>query len=108
MTATDLMKAVVPNEKQLPEGFESFLLNLVEILLNKEEREVLTRHYGLYGRQRITLEEIGRIAEIFPRRKAVSRARVHQIKDRAIRRLRYNKFVRERFPMLSIYRVHKI
>lgn len=49
--------------------------------LSPREREVLSAYYGLNGRQPLNLEEIG---EMF----GLTRERVRQIKERAIRRLR--------------------
>jgi len=55
-------------------------------ILTTRENEVLSSYYGLNGKQSMTLEEIG---ELY----GLTRERVRQIKERAIRRLRksYNK-----------------
>ncbi len=55
-------------------------------MLTTRENEVLSAYYGLNGRQSMTLEEIG---EMY----GLTRERVRQIKERAIRRLRksYNR-----------------
>lgn len=55
-------------------------------VLSPREIEVLNAYYGLNGREVLTLEEIGQ-------RYDITRERVRQIKERAIRRLRksYNK-----------------
>ena len=55
-------------------------------ILSPREVEVLSAYYGLNGRKSLTLEEIG---EMY----ALTRERVRQIKERAIRRLRkaYNR-----------------
>ncbi len=50
-------------------------------MLSPREVEVLTAYYGLKGRKSMTLEEIG---ELY----GLTRERVRQIKERAIRRLR--------------------
>ena len=50
-------------------------------MLSPREVEVLTAYYGLKGRKAMTLEEIG---ELY----GLTRERVRQIKERAIRRLR--------------------
>ncbi|MEL6389163.1 MAG: RNA polymerase sigma factor RpoD/SigA [Bacteroidota bacterium] len=50
-------------------------------LLSSREVDVLTAYYGLNGRKSMTLEEIG---ELY----GLTRERVRQIKERAIRRLR--------------------
>lgn len=50
-------------------------------MLNEREREVLSAYYGLDGKPAMTLEEIGYMCEL-------TRERVRQIKERAIRRLR--------------------
>lgn len=49
--------------------------------LNPREVEVVSAYYGLDGRQPMTLEEIGNMCNL-------TRERVRQIKERAIRRLR--------------------
>ena len=49
--------------------------------LTEKEIQVLTAYYGLDGNQPMTLEEIGHICSL-------TRERVRQIKERAIRRLR--------------------
>jgi RNA polymerase primary sigma factor len=55
-------------------------------ILNIREVEVLSAYYGLEGQKPLTLEEIG---EMY----GLTRERVRQIKERAIRRLRksYNR-----------------
>ncbi len=55
-------------------------------ILTPRENEVLSAYYGLNGKQSMTLEEIGEMYEL-------TRERVRQIKERAIRRLRksYNR-----------------
>lgn len=50
-------------------------------MLNEREREVLSAYYGLDGKPAMTLEEIGFMCDL-------TRERVRQIKERAIRRLR--------------------
>jgi len=55
-------------------------------MLTPRERDVIAAYFGLYGKQALTLEEIG---DLF----GLTRERVRQIKERAIRRLRksYNR-----------------
>jgi len=55
-------------------------------ILSPREVEVLSSYYGLNGHQALTLEEIGDLYDL-------TRERVRQIKERAIRRLRksYNR-----------------
>ena len=50
-------------------------------LLSHREIEVLSSYYGLNGHKSLTLEEIG---ELY----GLTRERVRQIKERALRRLR--------------------
>jgi RNA polymerase sigma factor (sigma-70 family) len=53
--------------------------------VTEREREILERHYGLNGRDAETLEEIGRS---WNDTNSVSKQRIRQIKDKAIKRLR--------------------
>jgi RNA polymerase primary sigma factor len=55
-------------------------------ILSEKEVEVLSSYYGLDGQKPLTLEEIGEFLQL-------TRERVRQIKERAIRRLRksYNR-----------------
>jgi len=50
-------------------------------ILSSREVEVLTAYFGLDGQKPLTLEEIGELYDL-------TRERVRQIKERAIRRLR--------------------
>jgi RNA polymerase primary sigma factor len=55
-------------------------------ILSEKEVEVISSYYGLDGQKPLTLEEIGEFLQL-------TRERVRQIKERAIRRLRksYNR-----------------
>jgi len=86
-TMLDLM----PDKGGTPDGVllkQSLKVEVDEGLrmLTTRENEVLSAYYGLNGRQSMTLEEIG---EMY----GLTRERVRQIKERAIRRLRksYNR-----------------
>ncbi len=81
-----LLDLIASDESALPdEGLmaESLKKELQENLsmLTPREREVLSAYYGLNGQKPLTLEEIG---ELF----GLTRERVRQVKERAIRRLR--------------------
>jgi len=62
-------------------------LDVIEIInnlfseLNERERDVLTRRFGLHGKDRETLEEIGKIHSL-------TRERIRQIETTSIKRLR--------------------
>ncbi len=49
--------------------------------LPEREAEILTMHYGLDGNEPMTLEEIGK-------KYGVTRERIRQVKEKAIRRLK--------------------
>ncbi|MEM9992063.1 MAG: sigma-70 family RNA polymerase sigma factor, partial [Bacteroidota bacterium] len=88
MTMLDLISA---DETMDPDGdlMEQSLKDEVQqglSILTPREVEVLSSYYGLNGKKSLTLEEIGDMY-------GLTRERVRQIKERAIRRLRksYNK-----------------
>ncbi len=81
-----LLDLIASDESSLPDEHlmeESLKKELQENLsmLTPREREVLSAYYGLNGQKPLTLEEIG---ELF----GLTRERVRQVKERAIRRLR--------------------
>ena len=55
--------------------------DILSIIEQEREREIITRRFGLYDR-RETLEQIGELL-------GITRERVRQIKEKAIRRLRH-------------------
>jgi RNA polymerase primary sigma factor len=74
-----------PDEKMMSESLVEEVQEGLQIL-SPREVEVLSAYYGLEGRKSLTLEEIGELYNL-------TRERVRQIKERAIRRLRksYNR-----------------
>ena len=87
-TMLDLMindDQVRPDSKLLMESLKEEVKEGLQIL-SPREVEVLSSYYGLEGKKPLTLEEIGELYNL-------TRERVRQIKERAIRRLRksYNK-----------------
>ena len=56
-------------------------INKVLAILPKRDAEIICYYYGLKGEGYMTLEEIGKIFDL-------TRERVRQIKERALRRLR--------------------
>ncbi len=87
-TMLDLMSidsGMNPDEKMMNESLIEEVHEGLQ-MLSPREVEVLTAYYGLEGRKPLTLEEIGELYNL-------TRERVRQIKERAIRRLRksYNK-----------------
>lgn len=74
-----------PDEELMEESLRGEVQQSLSIL-SPREMEVLSSYYGLNGHQALTLEEIGDLYDL-------TRERVRQIKERAIRRLRksYNR-----------------
>lgn len=82
-TMLDLMPTadeMQPDLKLMEESLKAEVRHGLSIL-SPREIEVLTCYYGLSGKQPLTLEEIGELYDL-------TRERVRQIKERAIRRLR--------------------
>ena len=77
MPAPPLFAVFALNKHLVNEGLQ---------ILSPREIEVISSYYGLDGKKSLTLEEIGE-------RYTLTRERVRQIKERAIRRLRksYNR-----------------
>lgn len=71
---------VTPDHLLLQESLRKEVARAIETLTEREA-EVLTLYYGLDGKHPLTLEEIGERFEL-------TRERVRQIKEKAIRRLR--------------------
>jgi RNA polymerase primary sigma factor len=87
-TMLDLMNidsGMNPDEKMMNESLIEEVKEGLQVL-SPREVEVLSAYYGLEGRKPMTLEEIGELYNL-------TRERVRQIKERAIRRLRksYNR-----------------
>jgi RNA polymerase primary sigma factor len=87
-TMLDLMNidsGMNPDKKMMTESLVEEVQEGLQIL-SPREVEVLSAYYGLEGRKPMTLEEIGELYNL-------TRERVRQIKERAIRRLRksYNR-----------------
>ncbi len=86
------MLDVISSEEDMPPDGRLMEQSLVEevaqglSILSAREVEVLSAYYGLNGKKPLTLEEIGELYNL-------TRERVRQIKERAIRRLRksYNR-----------------
>ena len=55
--------------------------DIISLIEQEREREIISRRFGLYDR-RETLEQIGELL-------GITRERVRQIKEKAIRRLRH-------------------
>ncbi len=86
-TMYDLMPDINGNpDKDLMEESRKVEVDEGLRMLTPRENEILSAYFGLNGRQSMTLEEIG---ELY----GLTRERVRQIKERAIRRLRksYNR-----------------
>ncbi len=82
-TLLDVMasdETALPDEHLMEESLKKELQENLS-MLTPREREVLAAYYGLNGQKPLTLEEIG---EQF----GLTRERVRQVKERAIRRLR--------------------
>ena len=86
-----MLDVISSDEDMMPDGLlmEQSLKEEVQqglSILSPREVEVLSSYYGLNGQKALTLEEIG---ELY----GLTRERVRQIKERAIRRLRksYNR-----------------
>lgn len=86
-TMLDLLQSfgISPDDKLMEQSLKEEVQQGLRIL-SPREVEVLSSYYGLNGNQSLTLEEIG---ELY----GLTRERVRQIKERAIRRLRkaYNR-----------------
>lgn len=81
----DIDSGMNPDEKMMTESLVEEVQEGLQIL-SPREVEVLSAYYGLEGRKPMNLEEIGELYNL-------TRERVRQIKERAIRRLRksYNR-----------------
>ncbi len=71
-----------PDDKLLSESLKQEIKSLLDILPEREA-EVIRLYFGLDGEYALTLEEIGETFNL-------TRERVRQIKEKAIRRLRHN------------------
>jgi len=76
------------NETLNQEDLEFVLKKIINRKLSPKEREVLIAYYGLFGKPAQTLEEIGVESEL-------TRERVRQIKEKAIRKLKYSNSTKE-------------
>jgi len=73
-------------------------------LLNPKERMIITQHYGLNGKNPLTLDQIGKALD-----PPISRERVRQIEERGLKRIREHpktrlgpfRQVTERFPQVA-------
>jgi RNA polymerase primary sigma factor len=84
MTMLDTLAYDGTSEEPEGELMNESLITEVEnglATLSPKEVQVITAYYGLHGKQAMTLEEIGYLCDL-------TRERVRQIKERAIRRLR--------------------
>lgn len=70
------------------EDLESVLKRVINRKLSPKEKEVVISYYGLFGTTSQTLEEIGINSEL-------TRERVRQIKEKAIRKLKYSSSTKE-------------
>lgn len=82
-----LLDILVNNDAPMADGqlvLESLRTEIISVLqvLNERERNIVTAFYGI-GQPEMTLEEIGN-------KYGLTRERVRQIKEKAIRRLRHN------------------
>ena len=87
-SSSSLLEVLANNDSERPDdklAKESLSLEIERSLnfLSTREAEILRNYYGLNGRQAMTLEEIGIRFDL-------TRERVRQIKEKAIRRLRHN------------------
>ncbi|MEM7106198.1 MAG: RNA polymerase sigma factor RpoD/SigA [Bacteroidota bacterium] len=86
-TMLDLMESfgISPDDNLMEQSLKDEVIQGLKIL-SPREVEVLASYYGLNGKKSLTLEEIGELYNL-------TRERVRQIKERAIRRLRkaYNR-----------------
>ncbi len=73
--------AVMPDEKLMQESLEEEIQNALE-KLSPRQAEIITLYFGIKREKRLTLEEIGE-------RSGLTRERVRQIKEKALRRLRH-------------------
>ncbi|NQU78059.1 RNA polymerase sigma factor RpoD/SigA [Candidatus Falkowbacteria bacterium] len=71
-----------PPDEELVDGSQKEAIIQVLADLDPKEREVIYYYFGLKGYPRLTLEEIGEQLEL-------TRERIRQIKEQAIRRLQY-------------------
>lgn len=81
-----ILDTLAANDSQVPETelMTESLKKEIQMgleMLNPREREVISAYYGLDGKQAMNLEEIGYLC-------GLTRERVRQIRERAIRRLR--------------------
>ena len=75
---------VITITMEVDQSKESLTLEIERSLefLSSREAEIIRHYYGLNGRQAMTLEEIGEKFDL-------TRERVRQIKEKAIRRLKH-------------------
>jgi len=71
-----------PDEMLMTESLKAEIKNALDVL-NEREKEVLKLYFGIDTEQALTLEEIGEKFNL-------TRERVRQIKEKAIRKLRHN------------------
>jgi RNA polymerase primary sigma factor len=71
-----------PDEELMTESLKEEIKNTLKVL-NEREKEVLKLYFGIDNDQPLTLEEIGEKFNL-------TRERVRQIKEKAIRKLRHN------------------
>lgn len=71
-----------PDEKLMTESLKAEIKSALDVL-NEREKEVLKLYFGIDTEQALTLEEIGEKFNL-------TRERVRQIKEKAIRKLRHN------------------
>uniref|UniRef100_A0A832DKY2 RNA polymerase sigma factor RpoD/SigA n=1 Tax=Ignavibacterium album TaxID=591197 RepID=A0A832DKY2_9BACT len=71
-----------PDEELMTESLKAEIKNALDVL-NEREKEVLKLYFGIDTDQALTLEEIGEKFNL-------TRERVRQIKEKAIRKLRHN------------------
>ncbi len=80
---------VLKNDSNVPPDFDLYEKSLSKEIkvalssLKEREKEVIVLYYGIEQRQSLTLEEIGDILNL-------TRERVRQIKEKALKRLRHN------------------
>ncbi|MDR3327733.1 MAG: RNA polymerase sigma factor RpoD/SigA [Prevotellaceae bacterium] len=73
----------IADQKLMNESLQTEIERALDSLLQDRERDIVKMFFGIGGRQEMTLEEIG---DMF----GLTRERVRQIKEKAIRRLRQN------------------
>lgn len=69
-----------PEQSLIKQSAENAVINLLEVL-SERETDVIVSYFGLYGKQPMTLEEIGK-------KYGVTRERVRQIKEHAMQKLK--------------------